>query len=72
MQKGAGMIYAWKATGNVNYEFHGEPDKKPNKDYFEIYELDNTTLRSSSYGSFTALTTGIHGSLCENEGKKPL
>src|SRR5579862_9425444 len=25
MQKGAGMLYSWKATGPVAFEFHGEP-----------------------------------------------
>jgi hypothetical protein len=70
MQKGAGMIYAWKATGNVAYEFHGEPDNKPNKDYFESYELDNTVGKDHSYGAFTAPTTGIHGWFWENKGKK--
>src|ERR1700691_2488687 len=34
MQKGAGMVYARKANGSVAFEFHGEPDNKPNKDYF--------------------------------------
>jgi hypothetical protein len=70
MQKGAGMIYAWKATGPVAYEFHGEPDNKPNKDYFESYELNDTTGSDHSYGSFTAPTTGIHGWFWENKGKK--
>jgi hypothetical protein len=70
MQKGAGMIYAWKANGNVAYEFHGEPDNKPNKDYFESYELDSTAGKDHSYGSFTAPTTGIHGWFWENKGKK--
>jgi hypothetical protein len=70
MQKGAGLIYAWKATGNVQYEFHGEPDQKPNKDYFESYELDNQSGKDHSYGSFTAPTTGIHGWFWENKGKK--
>ena len=70
MQKGAGMIYAWKATGNILYEFHGEPDKKPNPDYFESYELDNQVGKDHSYGSFTAPTTGIHGWFWENKGKK--
>src|ERR1700733_11729223 len=41
MQKGAGMVYSWKANGNVAFEFHGEPDNKPNKDYFESYELND-------------------------------
>jgi hypothetical protein len=70
MQKGAGMVYAWKATGNVAYEFHGEPDRKPNKDYFESYELDDQVGKDHSYGSFTAPTTGIHGWFWENKGKK--
>ena len=70
MQKGAGMIYAWKATGKVAYEFHGEPDQKPNKDYFESYELDDKVGKDHSYGSFTAPTTGIHGWFWENKGKK--
>ena len=70
MQKGAGMIYSWKATGNVLYEFHGEPDKKPNPDYFESYELDDKAGKDHSYGSFTAPTTGIHGWFWQNKGTK--
>jgi hypothetical protein len=72
MQKGAGMVYSWKATGNVAYEFHGEPDQKPNKDYFESYELDDKVGKDHSYGAFTAPTTGIHGWFWENKGKKQL
>jgi hypothetical protein len=70
MQKGAGMVYGWKADGPVMFEFHGEPDQKPNKDYFESYELDDKVGRDHSYGSFTAPTTGIHGWFWENKGKK--
>jgi hypothetical protein len=70
MQKAAGMVYAWKADGNVQFEFHGEPDKKPNPDYFESYELDDKVGQDHSYGSFTAPTTGIHGWFWENKGKK--
>jgi hypothetical protein len=70
MQKGAGMVYGWKATGNVAFEFHGEPDNKPNKDYFESYELNDQAGSDHSYGSFTAPSTGIHGWFWENKGKK--
>ncbi len=70
MQKGAVMVYAWKANGNVTFEFHGEPDQKPNKDYYESYELDNQVGKDHSYGSFTAPSTGIHGWFWENKGKK--
>ena len=70
MQKGAGMVYAWKADGLVQFEFHGEPDKKPNKEYYESYELDDKVGKDHSYGSFTAPTTGIHGWFLVNKGQK--
>ena len=70
MQKGAGMVYSWKATGNILYEFHGEPDQKPNPDYFESYELNDKVGKDHSSGSFTAPTTGIHGWFWENKGSK--
>jgi hypothetical protein len=70
MQKGAGMVYAWKANGSVAFEFHGEPDNKPNKDYFESYELNDQVGADHSYGAFTAPSTGIHGWFWENKGKK--
>lgn len=72
MQKGAGMVYAWKANGSVCYEFHGEPDQKPNPDYYESYELDDKVGKDHSYGTFTAPTTGIHGWFWENKTKKPV
>ena len=70
MQKGAEMVYSWKANGNVAFEFHGEPDNKPNKDYFESYELNDKVGADHSYGAFTAPTTGIHGWFWEGKGKK--
>ncbi|HEY3826288.1 MAG TPA: hypothetical protein VGL82_17100 [Bryobacteraceae bacterium] len=70
MQKGAEMVYGWKANGKLAYEFHGEPDQKPNKDYFESYELNDKIGADSSYGSFTAPTAGIHGWFWQNKGKK--
>src|SRR5580658_2364050 len=70
MQKGAGMLYSWKATAPVAFEFHGEPDNKPNKDYFESYELKDKVGSDHSYGSFIAPSTGIHGWFWENKGKK--
>ena len=70
MQKGSGMVYAWKATGKLAFEFHGEPDQKPNKDYFESYELGDKIGKDASYGSFTAPSTGIHGWFWQNKGNK--
>lgn len=70
MRKGAVMVYGWKAEGKLAFEFHGEPDQKPSKDYFESYELDDKIGKDSSYGSFTAPSTGIHGWFWQNKGDK--
>jgi hypothetical protein len=64
------MLYSWKANGHVAFEFHGEPDNKPNKDYFESYELNDKVGADHSTGSFIAPSTGIHGWFWENKGKK--
>ena len=45
-------------------------DQKPNKDYYESYELDNQVGKDQSYGSFTAPKTGIHGWFWENKTNK--
>ncbi len=70
MQKGATMVFAWKADGPLQFEFHGEPDRKPKPDYFESYLLDNKTGRDRFYGSFTAPSTGVHGWFWQNKTKK--
>jgi len=70
MQKGAGMVYGWKANGKLTFEFHGEPDQKPNKDYFESYELDDKVGKDALFGSFIAPSTGIHGWFWQNKSKK--
>ena len=72
MQKGAALVYGWKADGKLQFEFHGEPDQKPTKDYYESYELDNKVGKESSYGSFTAPSTGIHGWFWQNKTKKDI
>lgn len=72
MEKGAVMVYSWKANGKLLFEFHGEPDQKPNPDYYESYELDDQVGKDASYGSFTAPSTGIHGWFWENRGEKPV
>ncbi len=71
MQQGAAMVYGWKADGVLGFEFHGEPDKKPNKDYFESYLLDKAG-KNSFYGSFIAPSTGIHGWFWENRTKQEI
>lgn len=70
MQKGGSMVYSWKADGKLLYEFHGEPDQKPNKDYYESYDLDDKAGKTESHGSFIAPSTGIHGWFWQNKGDK--
>jgi len=70
MQKGAVMVYSWKASGKLMFEFHGEPDQKPNPDYYDSYELDDKVGKEEAHGSFTAPSTGIHGWFWENKGDK--
>lgn len=70
MAKGASMVYAWKADGKLAFEFHGEPDQKPSKDYYESYELDDKVGKDASYGTFVAPSTGIHGWFWQNKGNK--
>ena len=65
MEKGAGMVYAWKATGRVKYEFHGEPvDRTLKVETYEKHEGDYAS------GSLTAGFTGIHGWYWENPGDR--
>lgn len=66
MQKGAAMVFAWKATGKLQFEFHGEPDQKPDPNYFESYVLDKNG-QDHFYGSFTAPSTGLHGWFWQNK-----
>ena len=74
MQKGAGLIYSWKSTGKVLFEFHGEPDQKPAgaiDDYYESYK-NETAGGNSSNGTFLAPSTGIHGWFWDNESSEPV
>jgi len=70
MQKGATMVFAWKGDGPLQFEFHGEPDQKPQSNYFESYLLDNKTGKDRLYGSFTAPSTGVHGWYWKNGTKQ--
>jgi hypothetical protein len=69
MAKDAVMVYSWTASDKVLFEFHGEPDKKPTKEYYDSYEKDDKVGKTESFGSFTAPSTGIHGWFWENKTK---
>ena len=62
IEKGGGMVYAWKASGRVKYELHGEPDGA-GLGVAESYEKQEGDQAS---GTFTAPTSGIHGWYWEN------
>ena len=61
LEKDRGMVYAWKATGKVKYEFHGEPDDSRLK--VQSYDKQENDYAS---GTLAAPFTGIHGWYWEN------
>jgi hypothetical protein len=63
LDKGEALLYSWKATTDVNYEFHAEPDGAP-QGYAESYEKKNGVASAS--GTLTAPFSGIHGWYWEN------
>jgi hypothetical protein len=69
LDKGEALLYSWKATGPVNYEFHAEPDGAP-RGYAETYEKKNGTETAS--GTLTAPFAGIHGWYWENTSGKDI
>ena len=67
MQKGATMVYSWKAGSKVNHEFHGEPQGAP-RGYADTYLKEDGV--DQSHGTFLAPSSGIHGWYWENTGDK--
>jgi hypothetical protein len=63
LDKGEALLYSWKATTDVNYEFHAEPDGAP-QGYAESYEKKNAV--GSAAGTLLAPFSGIHGWYWEN------
>ena len=65
LDKGEALLYAWKTTSRVNFEFHAEPDGAP-QGYAESYEKQNA--KDAAFGTLTAPFSGIHGWYWENTG----
>ncbi len=63
LEKGEALLYSWKTTGPVNYEFHAEPDGAP-RGYAQTYE--KVERKSEASGTLTAPFPGIHGWYWEN------
>jgi hypothetical protein len=76
MQKGAGLIFSWKANAKLAYEFHGEPDKKPEgkggTDYYESYDIDDKEGKDQVNATFVAPSTGVHGWFWHNKTQEPV
>ena len=63
LDQGEALLYSWKTTGPVNYEFHAEPDGAP-RGYAQTYE--KVERKSEASGTLTAPFPGIHGWYWEN------
>jgi hypothetical protein len=65
LEKGAAMLFSWRASGDVMHDFHGDPDGQPSSTSAQSFDA---RPRSQADGSFIAPFTGIHGWYWENPG----
>lgn len=68
LNRGATILYSWKATGFVNFDFHTEPEGKP-KEASDSFEQGEAVQKK---GAYTAPYDGIHGWWWENLNKTPV
>jgi hypothetical protein len=69
MKAGQAVVYSWQSdSGNVYYDFHGEPLNNPKGS--ETYKKDEE-LKSAN-GAFVAPFDGIHGWYWLNLTEKPI
>lgn len=68
LEQGESLLYAWSASGTVNFEFHAEPDGGP-AGYAQTYEK---SLGRAASGTLTAPFSGIHGWYWQNTGAEPV
>jgi hypothetical protein len=69
LEKGAGMLYSWTASGLLHYEMHSVPDGAP-KEFAETFDKQDD--RMSAHGTYTAPFLGIHGWYWQNRTKEPV
>jgi hypothetical protein len=69
LDKGEALLFSWKTTGPVAFEFHAEPDGAP-RGYAQTYEKGDGTSEAS--GTLTAPFPGIHGWYWENKTDKEI
>lgn len=64
VEQGGGVLYSWRASGEVIFDFHAEPDgAEPG--YAESFEQGRGV---SADGTYLAPFPGIHGWFWENRG----
>jgi hypothetical protein len=68
MEKGGTMVYSWKASDSVTWDFHGEP-KGAKAGSAESYASGES---KEGNGGFMAPTSGIHGWFWQNPSAKPV
>jgi hypothetical protein len=64
IDRGGSMLFSWRATGTVRYDFHSEPDGAP-AGYAESFDQQESR---DGHGAFDAPFPGIHGWYWENLG----
>ena len=62
IEEGAGMLFSWRATGPLSYNFHSAPDGAP-PGYAESFDAQEN---DQAHGAYTAPFTGVHGWYWEN------
>ena len=62
LAKGAVLVYAWRATAPIDFDFHTEPAGQP-ASASETFERGSADVKQ---GSYTAPYDGIHGWYWEN------
>lgn len=68
LDTGATIIYSWKASGFVDFDFHTEPEGKP-KEASDSFEKGTAAQKR---GAYTAPYNGIHGWYWENKSNRPV
>ena len=68
MDKGAPMLYSWRAAGELEYDFHTEPQNTESSAVVS-FEKGNASTR---LGSYVAPFDGLHGWYWKNNGRTPV
>ena len=67
-EEGGSMLFSWRSTGQLSYNFHSAPDGAPPgyADSFDAKESDQ------AHGAYAAPYTGVHGWYWENQTSDPV